>query len=402
MSRTRSSGSNPIVTGTRIITRKSTSSLVSSYNAEIYGTSKSITDEVIPKFHRRSAKGEVFNNPCTRSSFEAHFENVGYEHELINPTSVSTGYAIRDNFTDFIGFARGPLSSSIVAGYHVVSPTDITALTEDAKIRALASIKKPDANTLVNLGEARETLRLIRNPLDGIYRLTRTFVQKRMYAKTPKALANLHLTWSFGVRPLMSEVEGYMKALDRKSSDRRTARSSSTITGSSNGTSVLYTGSVLTTCSYNWSVTEKITVRGGFLYSNELETMNDRMGISIRELPSAAWELIPFSFVADWIFNLEDVISAYMALLDTKILAGWVTTIREVSLSEQALPGSFKVIPTWRVTLPCSDWRSGVLKTYTRVPVAANASFIRFGLRPNLGRVSILSSISLLIQKLVK
>lgn len=404
VSRTRTRGSNPIYTGHRVTDRKSASSVNTSFNAEVYGQKEEMSDILIPGFRRRSQNGEIFNNAMSKSSFEAFFENTGYAHVLRDTTSIPTAYAWRDTFDDFIGFARGPIHTAFNFNSAVlVNRKDLAAVVEDVKIRALASIKKPDANTLVNLGEAKETIRLIQKPLSGIEALTRTLWYKtRFLPRLSRAFANLHLQWSFGVRPLISEVEGYMKALDRKFSDRRTGRASADISASSNGTSVLYNGSVLTTCQYSWSVSESFHIRGGFLYSDEYETMSDRMGLSIRELPSAAWELIPFSFVADWVGNVEDVISAYMALIDTKILAGWVTTERRITRSEQAIPGSFSVIPTWNVTRTCSDFRSGVLKTYSRTPVVASASFVRFGLRPNLGRVAVLSSISLLIQKLIK
>lgn len=73
------------------------------------------------------------------------------------------------------------------------------------------------------------------------------------------------------------------------------------------------------------SVTKKVDVRAGVLYEHAF-TRIDRYGVRLMDIPSVAWELIPYSFVIDWFINTNDLVRAVSPKANTNVLAQWTTT----------------------------------------------------------------------------
>jgi len=72
-----------------------------------------------------------------------------------------------------------------------------------------------------------------------------------------------------------------------------------------------------------------VNVRAGILY--EYHRSPDTFGIGLSEVPVAGWEAIPFSFVADWFFNIGSYIEAITPISGVKRLGSWTTTRIELS-----------------------------------------------------------------------
>lgn len=79
------------------------------------------------------------------------------------------------------------------------------------------------------------------------------------------------------------------------------------------------------------TITENVTVRAGVLYQSSLKPQDD-FGLRASDIPSTAWELIPFSFLADYVFNVGDYIEALMAPARANMLASFTVTSAEVIL----------------------------------------------------------------------
>jgi hypothetical protein len=80
-------------------------------------------------------------------------------------------------------------------------------------------------------------------------------------------------------------------------------------------------------CKSEYEKLHDVSVRTGILY--ELDH-RDVFGLSFKEIPITAWELVPYSFVIDWFVNAGDYIQAVTPKLGVKVLGSWSTTEDEI------------------------------------------------------------------------
>jgi hypothetical protein len=67
---------------------------------------------------------------------------------------------------------------------------------------------------------------------------------------------------------------------------------------------------------------QTVKVRANILY--EIDN-RQHFGLSFQEIPIAVWELLPYSFVADWFFNIGDYVQAITPKPGVKLLGGSYT-----------------------------------------------------------------------------
>jgi hypothetical protein len=140
-------------------------------------------------------------------------------------------------------------------------------------------------------------------------------------------LSNLWLEFRYAVRPIAFEIEMAVKAMatEVNAGTRQTARGYSRSTDyESANRSFLFNG-IKTTGYYNYTKSHTINIRAGVLYDIE----NDINGIlslwGMDQPLEAIWELTPFSFIIDWIFNIGDIISGWSVNASLRPLGSWVT-----------------------------------------------------------------------------
>lgn len=186
-----------------------------------------------------------------------------------------------------------------------------------------------DLQGLVTLGELGEALRMIRNPaktlrsgIDDYFAiLMKRGRSNRSY--TPRAVtkiaADTWLEYSFGWRPLLSDIDSGAMALANALSLRPTRTpvsftaygqktTASPIAGSNslNGrVRTKYTGS-----SQSNYIGVKFYGAVG-LAPNDDGFDQSRFGVSWSEIVPTVWELIPYSFLVDYFVNIGDIINSY-------------------------------------------------------------------------------------------
>lgn len=181
-------------------------------------------------------------------------------------------------------------------------------------------------NGLTALGELAETLRMLRNPAQGLRRGLDDYLgnlQKRTRRANrrslPGIIADSWLEHVFGWQPLINDVKDAGEALNRRS-DRyagiytRISGSATDEQASMSNTSndgfmfgLNYVGKSLTK--------HYVSVRFYGQWKNECESPiqanTDLFGVNWRDIVPSAWELIPYSFLADYFTNIGDVLSAW-------------------------------------------------------------------------------------------
>jgi hypothetical protein len=137
-------------------------------------------------------------------------------------------------------------------------------------------------------------------------------------------LASLYLEFRFGLMPLVREAEAIALALTAAGhSPRITSRSRSSRSGDDSWVGTLTAAGI----TYNWTDNRHRTVeiRSGFLYEHYFSADEDKWGLTALDIPKAAWQLIPLSFIVDRFLNVSSFIGALTPRGGTKILLSYTT-----------------------------------------------------------------------------
>lgn len=300
------------------------------------GTYKTMTDVVVPDFRRRSERGEIFNNPMVITTHEEGWSGAGFRVRATNGCGTGIPY-------DFLGEVYGTDDKFGL----FLSPDSmpyVANLKRLAGTQAKASIMEPDVYSLVEIAEAKSTMKLIKQPLDGAHKELSNLARSRAFRRYGGSLgAFISANWlkyRYAFTPLALSMQDAWKLATRdRSSQRRTARGFAS--GSDSASDQLsWAGGSYYSFVANRSATVEVSVRAGFLYEWEFKWLIQG-GLTFREIPSAAFELVPYSFVSGWFANLGDLIRAITPAQGTRILTSWTTT-KTVETSSSEYVYTFK------------------------------------------------------------
>lgn len=298
--------------------------LSSTDNPWVVSLGSKITDDIVtPGFKALSEKGHIFNNPFSSvtTNVSAHIEGKFVATRI----ATCTGTTVKQQ----IATAWGDASvSEYPAGYGVI---DYLALRTVAGTQAASNVASGEVMGLVELAEFKKTLRMLGNPVGGLRKFLSSVKRSKRYKKWRKLnvgksfldfMADEWLRYRYGVMPLFYTIVGIGEELTRdKVSTRFTARGYAEANVSHDWS-----------LPFNWGTNDKgtihfsnftrVKVRAGILYEYSFSS-SAQYGIRLADVPSALYELIPFSFVADWIVNLGDYISAVTPKIGVRQLATW-------------------------------------------------------------------------------
>jgi hypothetical protein len=187
------------------------------------------------------------------------------------------------------------------------------------------------------LAEVRETIHQLHHPLQSFYKATYDFAGTvkrigKVYAKRKddykKVLANAWLAYSFGVSPLISDVNDATDALNNLGRGFRhdTVRFSGKGHVSTSSSSVQ-----LGTLGGSRNVIDKAdyTVRYKFGMPSTMEEREfhlNKFGVNVNDIIPAAWEAVPWSFFIDYFTNVGEQLEALRYWL---VYPSWgVVTVR--------------------------------------------------------------------------
>jgi hypothetical protein len=191
------------------------------------------------------------------------------------------------------------------------------------------------------LGEARETLRMLRKPAAGLQDAVKAYADRLRNHKRQssarghdwkKDIGNLWLEHSFGWIPLIRDIEdaraAFNSLIDKDPrvvrisvGDRDVINSTPTPTSSDFAGTPSYM-SVLHTYARQ---DEQIVRYRGAVRAQSTTTARDRLarfGFTPSEFVPTAWELLPWSFLADYFVNIGELVSA--SVTDTSRVS-WVS-----------------------------------------------------------------------------
>lgn len=255
------------------------------------------------------------------------------------PPKVVKGYI--ENKSYHTTYGSPPVDKYLVSGdlcnnpgFGAQVPSDIEAVYNSALVAIHGKIKKAqtEMSGLVFAGELREVLQLIRNPARAIanktysylgdlqkWRKTNRRASKRAYADK---LAESWLTYSFGVKPLVSDVEDGARALSRVihggirkrrvshdwiiSDERVTSPLTKIYVMGRNHFPAWQQEMVNTQARVRWICGLRAAADG----PDGMSMVNSSFGLALEDFVPAAWNLLPWSFLADYFTNIGDVLES--------------------------------------------------------------------------------------------
>jgi len=298
-----------------------------------------------PGYHKRLKAGELL--PLQP------YERFDYVEESPRGTYGGTydnGYRKYNYHVNSIRSMLGS-SMSVVACESQISAM-ISGINYDALLQAAYSNMQPDLDTLTSLAELGKTIKLVTGfRKRWVDLLTRA--RKGNLRSAAEATGDAWLEWRYGWRILGYEFSAIANFVEHPIRDL--------IEGGQAGQSFTDSSQIIETfigyyCQHDLIYTHErdVSVRVSAVSKFSSRAINTQLSI-----PNTAWELIPFSFVADWFVSIGDTLKAF-----------------EVSQSATTSYASlsYKYHETGRLALGPSSKGSG---TYASAPYATGSAHSR-------------------------
>jgi hypothetical protein len=349
-----------------------------------------MSDTVVAGFAARSARGEIFNNGCTLVRGRLTAGQGTYK-----ATEASTGYVTkRSGGAPMYQLSMSGGDDSDRFGEKLLCQTSLSAADraeamEDAKADAIAAMDKTPNAFGEDIAEVRQSFALVRNPLQSLQALSYQFkkVAMRDMSKFKKAndkiraFDDVYLSYQFGMRPLWRSVEDGFEVIQSKLNDtekrkmpvRQTARGFSTLTANlDDGFRRNWSPSIYDDWERkSWSTH---TIKAGILYhiTNPVEDLRFELGLRNKDIPETVWQILPYSFMVDRVYNVSRAVRGMTNLADPRIhiLAAW-TTVKDEQVASATWVNQVNPGYTIKVTASPIEYRDFI---YARTPWSPSAS----------------------------
>jgi hypothetical protein len=303
----------------------------------IFNVPRTRTGDRMPKWRTKVENGQNATTPMTATFCSADYTRLhGCYIQFKDPGNPGALYRREnENDTFLLNSQTQPLFfTSSVSGAFV---DNLARAAFYKKLKLLST----QFQGYTFAGELRETLRMLRRPLVGIRGLSKDFLdtlRKRKRADPKKWLSHVGEAWleqSFGWNPLINDVKDAVKAYQRLVKPVQTlkisasAKKSYDVTKSHDskhwpGVVAAYdSGCTFHTLASYIIETQICRYRGALVAQvNAPSWQNkDLFGFEPQNFIPTAWELLPWSFLADYFTNIGDILDA--SITSTRRLA-WV------------------------------------------------------------------------------
>lgn len=342
-----------------------------------------MTDTVTPGLESIISRGGIVNTPMSRI-------RSSYKNEVSDlfGTEDGVGWAAYREYS----FAGALLPYHSSGWNHLPSGFSADNLVNLASTSAYAGMKSSNFQGLVAIAEAKKTLAFLRDPLKEALRLLTWLNQlkkgkinlairdkgnfvvingksfkkhKAKFAKyrgpgslvkVPKtsfsiaagsALSGSVLSYNLGFQPLMMDMKALLSEIPKLHEvERNTSRGKSQ--DSETLTQVVTIGHGPFTFSGIVTTERSVKVRAYSLFEDSFSIAED-FGVSYLDLPSAGWELITASFIADYFANVGEYLSALTELQRHNIRASGYTVETTIKSTREWLGVASKPT-TWTIS----------------------------------------------------
>lgn len=324
-----------VYSGTVAIPWRITSTTTNPYSGAAQFTREEMHDVETPDWLSKRNRGIIVNNPMESLSV-TYMKSVGnYYRRAINRLgtypnyyyagSMSSGYAPVGN--DFDSPDSWALPSPI--------SLDLGPLIAEAITSAWSKVSCNEAEALVQIAESRKTLLSLISIFRRAYKIFKQLkrLQLNDVAKefSLTELKNRYMELRYALRPLMYDARGLVKVLGgERPPERQTFRGWQIGAESQTYNNVMLRNNGTVTAYGSQYAQRNVEVRAGVLtaiqaFNNNI--VSDIKALGLTEPVDAIWELIPFSFIIDWFFNVGKIIASWSPNVGMRTLASWYSVI---------------------------------------------------------------------------
>lgn len=300
-----------------------------------------MADRTVPKFRKEQGAGKVFFNPMNKVRTVVSDSTGGVSTRVVNPGSsaYNTTYTDTPGVVPYVLKSIGTTYSGTVPRVwsdETIQPIRLSTLPIDRAVFEActkAGGLPSKANLLVTMAEYRQLMSLAPDLLGSWtrffrrindqrsrvpeLRLNSQLQQKYQGGKAPvqflrdqwRDIVQMWLISRFGIRPLVMETMGVLRAIEKLQDQhsRHTSRGSATARDSADYNGVVRFG--VGDWQFATSVHNEVHVRAMQLFEGQLTLAKD-IGLAISSIPEAAIDLVRFSFVLNWVVNVNDFFRA--------------------------------------------------------------------------------------------
>jgi len=334
------------------------------------GTYRAMYDEPHPNYTKRVADGEIILGKLQVTESR---RTGGWHSATCNGTQGPIHAA--GDFTTYL--ETNGKTAQVISGCDLYN--DYSAAKAYVLTKAYSKVHQSAVNAMENAKDFSKTYQMFRRPfanartlLDNIER--RCEVLKRAKAakykksfyragKVPKgtavanardaadALSQAWLEHRYGWKPIVMDAEATVdiitklntsKPLSRRVVSRSGLKGERTNSAQCSDSMQMYIFRL-----QNWTVTvtETYSVDAGVIFDinnqTTAETLAASYGLRARDIPASLWEITPYSFVADWFFNIGDWINASIPVPGVNPRGNWITGKRQRNIVITQASGSF-------------------------------------------------------------
>jgi hypothetical protein len=288
---------------------------------------RTILDVVVEDFYTKIRSGEIISNPCHKTEWSVSVTPGDYE-QLLTRSDGTRQRVKRVPYPPSRILGTLPYNSS-----ELLSPAtiDFAHLQDLAVTKAFARVELSEAQILATIGEGKETI----ESLVSIFLKLKRIVKKakkldyRLFkgSVTPADLADQWMEIRYALRPLYYDAKQIIEAINStkpKPGDILRFTASEKFSEYEFVQDVPYSVNSTRGIYADKSVSIDGKVRAGVLTRLESLSLLNIWGCD--SIIETAWELLPFSFIIDWFFNIGDFIASWTPEVGISTLTSWVTT----------------------------------------------------------------------------
>jgi len=303
----KTTATDTLVVGQRTVKTGNAPTSYASFGNMVFASTKDSAST--PNWRDKVAKSLSASNPYSCSKY-------------FDLTAAKISITSRQRGTNFLQYSTG---------YGLSSPTIVTpvvpdySVTEQIALRNIkASIAKDVENfkSLIPLAELHETRNMLRTITGKSFALVKDLLllkqqmtNKRYWSSIAHQAADRWLEFSFGVSPLISDVNSALQAIDDVLNPKEPKLKAYVGFDSTRATSrgalanIYNTGHVIgyarSTCTTDVTIYYNAGVLPKLGYDNDYG-VDDHFGLNFGEIVGVAWEIIPYSWLVDYFTTAGD------------------------------------------------------------------------------------------------
>lgn len=300
-------------------------------NAEL----ETMYDVEDPEWKKKWLKGIATVNPMEYTSTSFIRGNGNYHVRRINRNGTSPNYYY-SGFQNLGTIRCGDSYASNDWNYPSIPAVDDSVIAE-AITEAWSKVSLTDTLALATAAEMSKTLEFLLSTMRRVWKIYRAL--RKLDIKVlkgelhPKELAQRYMEARYALRPLAYELRNTCSAMAEKVPARFStfrAFKADLVTVQTPNFFCRQTAGDYRLDGTAWA-NRSLEVRSGVLTMVEQFGAFQRFGTA--DILQTTWELVPFSFIVDWFFQVGKLISAWAPKIGLKTLASWYVVDDTTTLS---------------------------------------------------------------------